>query len=40
MFAIIYDKIVTPCFDSLAFRKSPYIKDTSTQHGYALGFKR
>ena len=35
----IYDKIVTPCFDSLAIRHSPYTKDTSSQHPYAPGFK-
>ena len=28
----IYDKIVTPCFDSLAIRQSPQVKDTSPQH--------
>ena len=27
-----YDKIVTPCFDSLAIMQSPYTKDTSSQH--------
>ena len=35
----IYDKIVTPGFDSLAIRQSPYTKDTSSQHRYAPGFK-
>ena len=35
----IYDKIVTPCFDSLAIMQSPYTKDTSSQHRYALRFK-
>ena len=33
----IYNKIVTPCFDSLAIRQSPYTKDTSSQHRYAPG---
>ena len=32
-------KIVTPCFDSLAIRQSPYIKDNSSPHWYAPGFK-
>ena len=36
---IIYDKIITPCFDSLAIRQSPYIKDTSSPHRYEPGFK-
>ena len=35
----IYDKIVTPCFDSVEVRQSPYAKQTSSQHWYAPGFK-
>ena len=35
----IYNKIVTPCFASLAIRQSPYTKDTSSQHLFAPGFK-
>ena len=35
----ICDKIVTPCYDSLAIMKSPYTKDTSSQYRYAQGFK-
>ena len=35
----IYDRIVTPCFDSLAIRQSPYTKYTSSQYQYAPGFK-
>ena len=36
---MINNKIVTPCFDYLAIRQSPYTKDTSSIHWYAAGFK-
>ena len=35
----IYNKIVTPCFDSLAIRHRSYNKNTSSHYWYALGFK-
>ena len=34
---LIFNKIVTPCLDSLAIRQSPYIKETSSPHCFAPG---